>query len=62
MGEDPPNIPAVRKDIAGLREQGIVWQPARGDHALEDGDMATRFRSRTPGRFGAPAVEPHGEG
>lgn len=58
MGEDPPNIPAVQKAIAGLREQGIVWQPARGNYVLEDGDMATWFRSRTPGRLGGSAIEP----
>ncbi|MBF0304181.1 MAG: hypothetical protein HQL41_00835 [Alphaproteobacteria bacterium] len=62
MGEDPPNIPAVQKAIAGLREQGIVWQPARGDYVLEDRDMAIWFRSRAPGQLGVPAVDPDGEG
>jgi hypothetical protein len=42
-----PSIGAVQNALATLRERNIVWQPARGEYALEDSSMAEWYRSRS---------------
>lgn len=54
MGGAPPNAAAVQKALVALREQSIIWQPARGNYVLEDADMAVWFRSRPPAHVQGP--------
>jgi len=47
LGGPAPSPASVQKALAALRNLDIVWQPSRGNYALDDADMAEWFRARS---------------
>lgn len=45
-GGETLNVSAVQRALTALRERDLVWQPARGNYAIEDIDMVEWFNAR----------------